>query len=87
LPWDTWRAICIGYAGGSALAKLEVIMPQRNFMNTDIIVEALKSTPPVTVSTVAFLRGWDMDVIIGCLTVVYLGLQIAYLVSKWRKGK
>jgi len=62
-------------------------MPQKNFMNTDIIVEAVKSTPPVTVSTIAFLNGWDMDTLIGSLTVVYLGLQIAYLIAKWRRDK
>jgi len=59
-------------------------MPRRIRMNHEIGFEIAKSTPPVAVSTVAFLQGWDMDAVIGGLTVLYLVLQIAYLISKWR---
>jgi len=59
-------------------------MPQRTTMNPEIVMEAVKSTPPVAVSAVAFFHGWDMDTIIGAATVFYIGLQAAYLIWKWR---
>lgn len=51
---------------------------------TEITAEAMRAAPPVTVVG-ASLAGFGLnDVVLG-LTVVYLALQIGYLLWKWRR--
>lgn len=50
----------------------------------DAVSEATKAAPPVTV-TAATLLGVDVNSAILWLTLVYIVLQIAYLLWKWRR--
>jgi len=54
-------------------------------VNNDIPVEALKATPPVAVTTAAAATGWDLNTWVGIATLIYIGLQGAYLIWKWRR--
>ena len=47
-------------------------------------VEAIKAAPPVSV-TAAVLYGVSVADVIQWLTVLYLVLQVAYLLAKWRR--
>ncbi|ACO74988.1 hypothetical protein LHK_02004 [Laribacter hongkongensis HLHK9] len=47
-------------------------------------VEAIKAAPPVSV-TAAVLSGVSVADVIQWLTVLYLVLQVAYLLAKWRR--
>lgn len=54
-------------------------------MNTEIITEAAKAAPPVTVTATAIAAGWSLNNIIGVATLVYIVLQAGYLIWKWRR--
>lgn len=59
-------------------------------MREAIAAEALKSTPPVTVFSVAWWTGMTMSDAVGLGTLLYLVLQMIYLLWKWSreaKGK
>ena len=47
-------------------------------------VEAIKAAPPVSV-TAAVLSGVSVADVIQWLTVLYLVLQVAYLLAMWRR--
>lgn len=49
----------------------------------DVITEAAKAAPPVTV-TLAALSG-HLNVVIAIITIIYVALQAGYLIWKWRK--
>ena len=48
--------------------------------------EAAKGAPPVIVAATANAQSWSMADVVTWLTVVYLLLQIAWLVWKWCKA-
>lgn len=54
-------------------------------MRSDIAAEAFKAAPPVTVTAMATVGGLTINEILGLATLVYVGLQAAYLIWKWRK--
>jgi hypothetical protein len=59
-------------------------MPQRTskMLHTEVAVEATKATPPAAVATLdAAMRG-EVGVV-GWATLIYIGLQAAYLLWKW----
>lgn len=53
----------------------------------DIAVEGAKATPPVAVLTNAAANGWTMTQTAAALTIVYLALQIGYLLWKWHNER
>jgi len=53
-------------------------------MNPEIVSQAAKAAPPVVVSTAAFLGDFSLNNAIGVLTMLYLVLQVGYLLWKWR---
>jgi len=60
---------------------------QRIHMNTDIMTQAAKSAPPVVVSLIAFIGEWSLNNIIGAVTLLYLVLQVGYLLWKWHNER
>lgn len=54
-------------------------------MRVEITNEGLKAMPPVTVTAVTWMHGLTLNdyVLIG--TLVYIGLQAAYLIWKWAR--
>ncbi|WP_427183515.1 hypothetical protein ACL598_16750 [Bordetella bronchialis] len=54
-------------------------------MNSDISVETLKAAPPVGVTAAAAATGWDLNHWVAIGTLVYIVLQIAHLLWKWRR--
>lgn len=59
-------------------------------MKTEIATQGLKATPPATVVTVTWMNGLSLNEIVAFATLVYISLQIGYLIWKWvreyRKG-
>lgn len=51
---------------------------------TEIGVEAAKATPPAVVVASNKLLGLDLPTIVALATLLYLVIQIAYLIWKWR---
>lgn len=54
-------------------------------MKTEISVETLKATPPITVTTAALMAPWTLNDAVLVATLVYVVLQAGYLIWKWRK--
>lgn len=52
----------------------------------EIIAEAAKGAPPVVVAATANTQSWTGADIITALTIIYLGLQILWLLWKWWKS-
>ena len=52
----------------------------------DVVTEGAKATPPVAVVTTSIAQGWTINNTVGALTVIYLLLQIGWLVWRWRKA-
>lgn len=52
-------------------------------MKQDVAIEAAKAAPPVAISTLASVQGWDMSHWVGAATFAYVLLQAAYLAWKW----
>lgn len=50
---------------------------------TDISVEAAKATPPAVVVASNKLLGMDLPTVVAIATLLYLVIQIAYLIWKW----
>lgn len=57
----------------------------QDFLNT-AAVEAAKGAPPMIVTATAQTQGWSQADIVTALTIVYLVLQIGFLVWKWRRA-
>ena len=49
-------------------------------------VEAAKGAPPIVVATGAQVQGWSSADLIAVLTIIYLVLQILWLLWRWRKA-
>jgi len=64
------------------------MMTQRmHHMNPDITIQAAKSAPPVVVSLIAFFADLSLNNVIGAVTLLYLLLQVGYLIWKWRNER
>jgi len=53
----------------------------------DITTQASKSAPPVLAWLIAFFAEWSLNNLIGVCTLVYLLLQIGFLLWKWRNER
>lgn len=51
--------------------------------SVDIASEAMKATPPAAVSLAAVVGHLNTAIII--MTAIYIALQVAYLIWKWRR--
>lgn len=51
----------------------------------DIAIEVGKASPPAGVSVLAIIQGWDWGILVAMATVLYIGLQAAYLIWKWQR--
>lgn len=49
-------------------------------------VEAAKGAPPIVVATGAQVQGWSSADLIAVLTIIYLVLQILWLLWRWHKA-
>lgn len=60
-------------------------------MKAAIAGEGLKAAPPVTVTAWAWMSGLDVNDAVADATLIYIGLQVGYLLWKWvreiKKGK
>lgn len=54
-------------------------------MKAAIAQEGLKATPPVTITTFAWMQGLSLNEIVALATLAYIVLQASYLVWKWIK--
>lgn len=52
-------------------------------MKHDIAAQSVAATPPAAVSILATAQGWNMADWVALATVLYIGLQAAYLCWKW----
>lgn len=52
-------------------------------MKQDLAQEAMKATPPVTVTGVAWLQGMTISDAVGYATLAYIAIQACYLLWKW----
>lgn len=51
---------------------------------TEVAGEALKGMPPISVATAA-LYGVSLSDLVVILTIIYVALQIGYLLYRWRR--
>ncbi len=59
-------------------------MPQRIIkMQAEIGAEVAKAAPPATVVVAGAASGWDLNAAVLWATLLYIGLQAAYLLWKW----
>ena len=54
-------------------------------MKTDISIEVAFATPPITVVVFHWIAAIPLDKAIGIATLLYITLQSAYLLWKWRR--
>ncbi len=52
-----------------------------------IAVETAKASPPVAVVAHQISSGWTLSHTLTLLTIVYVGVQLGYLVWKWRNER
>lgn len=52
----------------------------------EILTEGAKSTPPVAVVAHQAANGWTINNTVAALTIVYLLLQIGWLVWRWYRA-
>ena len=52
-----------------------------------VMVEGAKASPPVAVVAHQISSGWTLSHTITLLTIVYVGVQLAYLLWKWRNER
>ncbi|MDT0137292.1 hypothetical protein [Acidovorax sp. PRC11] len=55
-------------------------------MLKDIAGEAAKVSPPIAVVGTSIAKDWTINHTVAALTIVYLLLQIAWLVWRWRRA-
>ncbi|QXZ10279.1 hypothetical protein KUF54_03220 [Comamonas sp. Y33R10-2] len=60
-------------------------MNKQEFVQSGM-AEAAKGAPPVIVAATANVQSWSMADVVTWLTVIYLLLQIAWLIWKWSKA-
>lgn len=54
-------------------------------MKTAIAGEAVKSSPAVAVTGIAWMNGLTINEIVGIATLAYIALQALYLAWKWHR--
>lgn len=52
-------------------------------MRNALAGEGLKSAPPVSITAFAWMNGLTLNEIVAIATLLYIGLQMGYLVWKW----
>lgn len=52
----------------------------------DIVVETAKASPPVAVVTAGLASGWTLNNALTALTILYVVLQIAWLLWRWHRA-
>ena len=52
----------------------------------DIAVEGAKASPPVAILTASATQGWTLNHAPTAITILYVLLQIGWLVWRWRKA-
>ena len=52
----------------------------------DALTEGAKATPPLVVLGKSIAEGWTINNTVGALTVIYLLLQIGWLVWRWYRA-
>lgn len=62
-------------------------MPHRSPMSTSAqaAAEAARAAPPVAVTVAAMADGITVNHVVGIVTVLYVLLQAAYLIWRWRR--
>lgn len=55
-------------------------------MMKEIATEGAKAAPPVAVVTADIAHGWSMNDTVLTLTIVYLVLQIGWLLWRWYRA-
>lgn len=50
-------------------------------------LETAKASPPVAVVAHQAANGWTMSHTLTALTILYVGVQLAYLLWKWRNER
>lgn len=51
-----------------------------------VAVEAAKGAPPASVAITSQVQNWAMANAVTALTIVYLGLQIGWLLWQWHQA-
>lgn len=54
-------------------------------MMKEIAGEAAKASPPVAVVGTSLAQGWTINHVVAALTIVYLLLQIGWLLWRWNR--
>lgn len=49
-------------------------------------IEAAKGAPPTTVAIASKVENWTMANTLTALTILYIALQIAWLIWQWRQA-
>ncbi|ABM38593.1 hypothetical protein [Polaromonas naphthalenivorans] len=52
----------------------------------DVLVETAKASPPVAVVTAGLASGWTLNNALTALTILYVVLQIAWLLWRWHRA-
>jgi hypothetical protein len=52
----------------------------------DVAVETMKSTPPLAVIVAGTLGGYSLQDWVLVATLIYIGLQVGWLLYKWYKA-
>ena len=52
----------------------------------DVAVETAKLSPPAVVVGTSIAQGWTINNVVGTLTILYLLLQIGWLLWRWRRA-
>lgn len=52
-------------------------------MKAEIAQEGLKASPPVAVSAYTAAQGLTLNEIVAIATLIYIALQVGYLLWKW----
>lgn len=52
----------------------------------DVVIEGAKATPPLAVVAHQAANGWTINHTVAALTIVYLLLQIGWLVWRWYRA-
>lgn len=52
-----------------------------------VLVEGAKASPPVAVVAHQISSGWTLSHTLTLLTIVYVGVQLGYLLWKWRNER
>lgn len=52
----------------------------------DLAIEGAKATPPIAVVGTSIAQGWTINHAVAALTIVYLLLQIGWLLWRWHRA-